>query len=115
MDRTPPFHGGNVGFDSHTRHQIQRNNMTTAKEVSSPLDLTAMVRDGKKVKFTHYVGGDLWYQTECGFSFPVPTSDIGSATFLVEDKALLFMRWIKPHIKLIQGAKITQDSTNTTA
>lgn len=55
----------------------------------------------KKVTFVHYVDGDLWYTTECGFVFPVPISDVGKATMLNEDKAMLFMRWIKKHIKTV--------------
>lgn len=54
-----------------------------------------------KVKFTHYFDGNLWYETECAFSFPVPVSDIGNATFLAEDKGILFMRYIRKHMDLI--------------
>jgi hypothetical protein len=39
--------------------------------------------------------GELWYETEDGFPFPVPTVECGAATFLNEDKATLFMRYIK--------------------
>jgi hypothetical protein len=60
-----------------------------------------MVKDGKKVRFVHYRNNELWYSTECGFLFPVPTFDIGEATFLAEDKAILFMRYIKKHIVAI--------------
>lgn len=68
------------------------------------MNLKDMVKDNKKVKFQFYKDGNLWYATECGFEFPVPISDIGNATFLSEDKALLFMRYIKPQIKLIEEA-----------
>lgn len=53
------------------------------------------------VTFTHYFDGSLWYSTEDGFSFPVPVSDIGTATFLASDKAMLFMRYIRKHMELI--------------
>ena len=70
--------------------------------------LKDMVKDNKRVTFKFYKDGNLWYATECGFEFPVPISDIGTATFLAEDKALLFMRYIRPQIKLIEEAnKIT--------
>lgn len=65
-----------------------------------------MVRDGKKVIFTHYRKGHLYYQTESGFEFPVPISDIGDATFEAEDKAMLFMRYIR---KALDGAKATDE------
>lgn len=50
---------------------------------------------GKVVTFTHYRKGELWYETEYGFGFPVPISYCGDASFLVVDKATLFMRYSK--------------------
>ena len=38
-----------------------------------------MVKDNKKVRFTFYRDRQLFYQTECGFEFPVPVDDIGNA------------------------------------
>lgn len=61
----------------------------------------------KKVAFCYYREGELWYETECGFLFPVPTSDVGNATFNREDKALLFMRWIRKHVAYLEDAKKT--------
>ena len=53
------------------------------------------------VKFSHYFDGNLWYETETAFSFPVPISDIGNAKFLSIDRAMLFMRYIRKHMELI--------------
>lgn len=53
-----------------------------------------LVKD-KKVHFKFYRDGELWYETDDGFVFPVPVSDVGNATFLAEDKAILFMRYIR--------------------
>lgn len=64
-----------------------------------------MVKDNKTVKFTCYYNNCLWYDTECGFSFPVPIEDIGNATFHAEDKAILFMRYIRKHIKMVDNLK----------
>ncbi|MBU2759049.1 hypothetical protein [Acidithiobacillus sulfurivorans] len=64
-----------------------------------------MVKDNKKVVFTRFKEGNLWYQTECGFEFPVPVEDAGTATFLPEDKAMLFMRYIRKHIAFLEKAK----------
>lgn len=69
------------------------------------MNIKDMVRDNKKVKFTHYHQSDLWYVTECGFEFPVPISDCGVAKFLAEDKAMLFMRYIRKHIELLNSEK----------
>ncbi len=68
-----------------------------------------MVKDNKKVRFTFYREGELFYETECGFEFPVPIDDIGNATFLAEDKAILFMRYIRRHMDMIEKAKADQD------
>jgi hypothetical protein len=56
----------------------------------------------KKVTFKYYRDGDLWYEIEGnGFTFPVPVKEAGTATFLSEDKAILFMRYIRKHMDLI--------------
>ena len=64
-----------------------------------------MVKDNKVVKFQRYKDLNLWYVTECGFEFPVPIEDTGTATFLEEDKALLFMRYIRKHLIVIAEGK----------
>lgn len=56
-----------------------------------------------EVHFTHYFDGNLWYRTDSNFSFPVPISDIGVATFNAVDKAILFMRYIRKHMELSSG------------
>lgn len=54
------------------------------------------------VKFQYYRDGQLFYTTEAGLIFPVPIEDIGNATFLNEDKAMLFMRYIRQHLKTLE-------------
>lgn len=54
-----------------------------------------------QVHFQYYRDGSLWYQTDSGFTFPVPIDDIGTATFLRDDKALLFMRYIRKFMKTL--------------
>ena len=71
-------------------------------------DIKEMVKGGKKVRFSFYRNGELFYKTECGFEFPVPIHDIGNATFLAEDKAILFMRYIRKYI-----ADIEKELNNT--
>lgn len=66
------------------------------------LNIKDMVKDGKKVFFDFYRNGILYYKTENGFTFEVPVSDTGDACFLKEDKAILFMRWIRKQIKGLQ-------------
>lgn len=64
-----------------------------------------MVANNQKVQFVKYLDGNLYYKTECAFEFPVPVTDIGNATFLAEDRAMLFMRYIRKHVDLIGKAK----------
>lgn len=69
------------------------------------MSLKEMVSNGKKVTFTRYQRGELWYITETGFEFPVPIDDTGDGAFLSEDKALIFMRYIRKHIEFLNKAK----------
>jgi hypothetical protein len=61
-----------------------------------------MVENHQKVTFRFYRDGQLWYATECGFEFPVPISEAGTATFLAEDKAILFMRYIRKYMEFLR-------------
>ena len=60
-------------------------------------NIKELIKD-KKVHFTFYRAGYLYYETDDGFEFPVPIEDVGDATFLAEDKAILFMRYIRKHV-----------------
>lgn len=69
-----------------------------------------MVKDGKKVRFIHFKENALWYTTECGFDFPVPVEDTVTATFYAEDKAMLFMRYIRKHLAFLEKARAEQEA-----
>lgn len=69
------------------------------------MDIKEMVKDGKKVNFVRYRQKELWYVTETGFEFPVPIDDTGDGIFLAQDKAMLFMRYIRKHIANIEAGK----------
>lgn len=56
----------------------------------------------KVVRFQYARAGNLWYETELGFQFPVPFSDMGEATFNAEEKAILLMRYIRKQAELIE-------------
>lgn len=58
------------------------------------------------VIFQYYKQGNLYYKTELGLVFPVPIEDIGEATFLSVDKALLFMRYIRKHLETIKSGAV---------
>ena len=57
------------------------------------------VSNGKKVSFQFYRSGVLYYKTEKGLIFEVPTSDCGDACFNREEKAMLYMRWIRKQLE----------------
>jgi hypothetical protein len=69
------------------------------------LNIKDMVKDNKQVTFVHFKEGELWYRTDDGFEFPVPVADVGNATMLAKDKALLFMRYIRKHLDMLNEAR----------
>jgi len=69
--------------------------------------LKEMIVDNQKVRFSFYRDGQLWYETECGFRFPVPIEEAGTATFLAEDRAILFMRYIRKYMAAVESARDT--------
>ena len=72
------------------------------------MNLKDMVQRGKKVRISSFSRGQLWYRTENGFEFPVPVLDrkeVGNATFLAEDKAIYFMRYIRKHMQFLDAAR----------
>jgi hypothetical protein len=60
-----------------------------------------MVKDDQKVSFQFYRDGQLWYTTQTGFEFPVPIAEAGTATLLAQDRAILFMRYIRKHVEYL--------------
>lgn len=66
------------------------------------IDVKDLVVD-KRVYFLHYRKGELWYRTTDGFVFPVPISDCGDGTFLADDRAMPFMRYIRKQLDVVAG------------
>ena len=79
--------------------------MCNAQNAVPRRTINERVKDNQQVVFVRYFDGQLWYKTECEFEFPVPTDDVGNATMLAQDKALLFMRYIRKHIDAIEAGK----------
>jgi len=61
------------------------------------MTLKEIVKD-KKARFKFYKDGELWYETEDGFEFPISIADTGSGVFKAEDSAIRYMRWIRKHL-----------------
>src|SRR5262245_11367343 len=87
-------------------------NQPTNQMEAPMLSVKDMVKDNKQVIFSHYKEGELWYRTEDGFEFPVPVADVGSATMLAQDKALLFMRYIRKHVAMLDRARAGSGVSN---
>lgn len=68
--------------------------------------LKDIVSNDAKVHFEFYRKGELWYRTDCNFEFPVPTDDAGDGTFLKEDRAMLFMRYIRKQLESIKEGQL---------
>jgi len=59
------------------------------------IDIKRAATENRRVRFTHAHAGNLWYLTEFDEAFPVPMDDMGEATSNAEDKAILFMRYMR--------------------
>ncbi len=64
------------------------------------------------VRFTRYKKGFLYYENDLGMEFSVPIDDTGDAEFKREDKAILFMRYIRKQYNLL--AKEYEDHVDKT-
>lgn len=57
-----------------------------------------MVKD-KRVHFDFCRGTSLYYKTDDNFLFEIPISDLGDAVMPRDDKAILYMRWIRKQME----------------
>ncbi len=81
------------------------------------MNIKDLVKD-TKVRFLYYRKGELWYEVlkedivanmsdkynntnkwDSIFTFPVPIEDTGDGQFNAEDKAILFMRYIRKELE----------------
>lgn len=68
-------------------------------------ELKDLVSAGKSVHFVKYRKGELHYVTTDGFNFVVPVEDCGDGTFYAQDKAMLFMRYIRKQLQNNEAGK----------
>jgi len=69
------------------------------EEKMSCKEVKGHVVNDQKVYFSFYREGILYYKTENGLLFEVPISDTGNGCFNAEDRAMLFIRWIRKQLK----------------
>jgi hypothetical protein len=62
-----------------------------------------------QVHFQFYRDGQLLYETDSGFKFPVPIQDCGTAAFNRDDKAILFMRYIRKFMNAVADERQSTD------
>jgi hypothetical protein len=65
------------------------------------------------VRFAYYRQGYAYYTLQSpvdgeAYRFPVPLADVGDATLLAQDKAILFMRYIRQALADGTFAKVEQ-------
>ena len=76
--------------------------MTDIKYVDpTKVKMIDLVKDNKVVRFVHFRDEEFWYQHQDGLMFPISLKEAttGRGTFLAEDKAIYFMRWMKKYIE----------------
>jgi len=80
-------------------------------------EIKDVVGKDKKVYFSFYRDGELWYKTEHywnsgtewgPFEFPIPPEDMKGAIFKREDKSIYFMRFIKKHLDYLRESMVQQ-------
>jgi hypothetical protein len=72
------------------------------KSARGQMNIKDMVAAGKVVRFVKARQKHLIYKTESGFLFEVPFGEMDDATFMAEDKAILFLRWIRRAVKQME-------------
>lgn len=69
------------------------------------------------VQFIRFREGNFYYRVSANgkaYDFPVPLDDIGNATLLYQDKAMLFMRYMRKAIEQGTLTEIAQSDKGTT-
>lgn len=85
-------------------------------------ELRDLVGKNKKVYFSFFRDGELWYKCPLPegwpglsrihyFEFPIPPEDMKGAIFRAEDKSILFMRFIRKHLEFL-AESMKRESTN---
>lgn len=97
------FPGGNGTAHCHETMQLNmepENIYLVGDDMRKVIELV----DGKTAKFEFYRQGVLYYSVD-DFTFPVPISDLGTATCNNEEKGIFFMRYIRKHLETLEEMK----------
>lgn len=66
-------------------------------------------------QFVMYRKGELHYRTSSGFDFVVPIEDCGDGVFLAQDKAILFMCYIRKQLEANEAGRASTASLSSAA
>lgn len=72
-------------------------------------EIRDMIGPDKKVFFSFFKDGELWYRAENGFEFPIPKDDMKGGLFKPEDKSIFFMRFIRKHLEYLRACVLVND------
>lgn len=67
------------------------------------MKLTDLIK-GRTAVFVEYHGGNLFYDIDGIFRFPVPVDELSGSSIKATEKASVFMKWIKRTHKEINDA-----------
>ena len=69
------------------------------------IKLFDLVKDNKKVRFSFFRDKEFSFEQEDGFMFPVSLEEATASrvTILAEDKAPLYMRWMRKYIEALRA------------
>jgi hypothetical protein len=68
------------------------------------MKLIDLVKD-RYATFSFYKDKELWYETDSGFSFPIPVEMAENSYFSRREKAIVFMRYIRKHLAYIEKSR----------
>lgn len=72
--------------------------------------LKQLIENNNQAYFVSYQQNKLIYKTACGFSFTVPVVDLGDAKINAQEKASVFMKWIKKELDYLSTASNTEET-----
>lgn len=85
--------------------------------------LGQLVKNDQAVYFSFYRDGEVWYRVEYrdetaeagyrvkNFEFPIPPEDLKGALFKAEDRAIVFMRFIRKHLEFLKESMKAEQMT----
>jgi hypothetical protein len=61
---------------------------------------------GRTAEFQYYRGEKFYYETDDGFLFTIPLSDLAEDILPAKEQALYFLKWIKRCADMIEASRV---------